>query len=158
MSDESAVRQLYRRLLQAWNDQDAAAMSGAFADNGSMVGFDGSNLNGSAAIFAHLQPILSTMPTPSFIASVREVRRLGEGVLLLRAAAGMIPRGKGNINPALNAIQTLVAVREAGEWRVAMFQNTPAAFHERPEASDALSEELRAAIKAGGLAAIVAAV
>ncbi len=154
MSFDTAIRTLYRRLLQAWNDRDAAAMAGVFVADGSMVGFDGSNLAGAESIFSHLQPILSKLPTPNYVASVREVRELGPDAILLRAAAGMVPRGKGNINPALNAIQSMIAVRQNDEWRVAHFQTTPAAFHEHPERSDALCEELREALRAGGLNAI----
>ena len=154
MSFDASTRVLYRRLLQAWNDRDAAAMAGVFAAEGSMVGFDGSNITGAAAILEHLQPILTKLPTPTYVASVREVRQLGPDAALLRAAAGMVPRGKGNINPALNAIQCLIAVQQNCEWRVAHFQTTPAAFHEHPERSDALCEELRGALQMGGLNAI----
>ena len=34
-----------------------------------------------------------------------------------------------------------------GQWRIALFQNTPAQFHGRPEAAEALTDELRAAFK-----------
>jgi hypothetical protein len=49
----------------------------------------------------------------------------------------------------VNAIQTLVAARRDGRWRVELFQNTPAAFHGRPEASEALTAELRGALSRG---------
>jgi uncharacterized protein (TIGR02246 family) len=119
-----------------------------------MVGFDGSSFSGPDEALKHLKPILDTMPTPTYVASVREVRALGPDTTLLRAAAGMVPRGKGNINPALNALQVMIALRVGDQWRVAHFQTTPAAFHERPEQSDALSLELRTALQAGGLNAI----
>jgi len=54
--------------------------------------------------------------------------------------------------PAVNAIQTLVAVCNDGEWRVALFQNTPAAFHGRPELAEALSAELREELRLHGVA------
>lgn len=154
MSAEQSTRALYRKLLQAWNDRDAAAMCALLAPNGSMVGFDGSSFSSPDEALKHLKPILSTLPTPTYVASVREVRELSPDTLLLRAAAGMVPRGKGNINPALNALHIVVATRAGGEWRVAHFQTTPAAFHEKPEQSDAMSLELRAALQKGGLNAI----
>jgi uncharacterized protein (TIGR02246 family) len=154
MSADQATRALYRKLLQAWNDRDAAGMCALLAPDGSMVGFDGSSFSGPDEALKHLKPILDTMPTPTYVASVREVRALGPDTTLLRAAAGMVPRGKGNINPALNALQVMIALRVGDQWRVAHFQTTPAAFHERPEQSDALSLELRTALQAGGLNAI----
>jgi hypothetical protein len=51
------------------------------------------------------------------------------------------------LNAALNTIHTLVAVEGGGTWRAAMFQSTPAAFHGRPDLSQALTEELRDAAR-----------
>jgi hypothetical protein len=58
--------------------------------------------------------------------------------------AGMVPPGERDINPELNAVQSLVAVRRDGRWRAATFSNTPAAFHDRPAESERLTAELRA--------------
>jgi hypothetical protein len=41
------------------------------------------------------------------------------------------------------AVQTLVAERCEDEWRVVLYQNTPAQFHGRPELVESLTEELR---------------
>jgi hypothetical protein len=60
----------------------------------------------------------------------------------------MVPPGQSEINPAVNAVQTLVAVNQDSQWRVAIFHNTPAAFHGRPEASEQLTAELREALRA----------
>jgi len=40
-------------------------------------------------------------------------------------------------------MQTMVAVNRAGEWRIALLQNTPAQFHGRPEMAEALTQDLR---------------
>ncbi len=57
--------------------------------------------------------------------------------------AGMTPPGKKEINPAVNAIHSLVAVKQDHAWQIALFQNTPAQFHGRPELAQALTEELQ---------------
>ena len=62
---------------------------------------------------------------------------------LLTAIVGMVPPGKADIDPAVNAIQSLVAVKEGEVWHIALFQNTPAQFHGRPELSENLTRELR---------------
>ena len=53
-----------------------------------------------------LTQIFADHPTATYVAIVREVRLLGPGVGLLRSVAGMVPRGKSDINPAVNAIQS----------------------------------------------------
>jgi len=57
----------------------------------------------------------------------------------------MVPPGKSDINPETNAIQSLIAVRSGDGWQIALFQNTPAQFHGRPEQAKALTEELQGA-------------
>ena len=146
MSGEQEVRDLYARWLKCWNERDAAGMAALLSPSASMVGFDGSQMNGPAEIVATLGHIFANHPTAAYVSIVREVRVLTPDVLLLCAVAGMVPPGRSDINPAVNAIQSLVAVRYDRALRMELFQNPPAAFHGRPELVDALSAELRAAM------------
>ncbi|SAL14091.1 hypothetical protein AWB70_00500 [Caballeronia cordobensis] len=147
----ASARRVYFGLLDDWNRQDASAMAARFADRGSLVGIDGSAIDGRACIEAHLQPIFAQHPTPRFVAKVREVRRMANGqTLLLRAVAGMWPRGATALEPSLNAVQTMVLSLCDVAYRIEMFQNTPAAFHGRPEESEKLSAELREVGKPDG--------
>src|SRR5882672_1226261 len=148
MSDTSPdIRRLYLELLTAWNSKDAAAMAACFAADGGMVGFDGSQVDGRENIEAHLAPIFADHPTAAFVAIVRSVRFPAPGVAILRGVAGMVPRGLSEVSPAVNSVQTLVALSQNGRWRAALFQNTPAAFHGRPELVKALTEELQAVVR-----------
>jgi len=142
-SDEDDVRSIYQRLLGAWNRRDAAAYSALFDDGANVVGFDGSQMNGRSEIESTLAGIFAHHQTASYVSIVREVRTLTPEVAILRAVAGMVPPGQTDINPAVNAIQSLVAVKRGGQWRIALFQNTPAQFHGRPELAQQLTEELR---------------
>lgn len=149
VGSDHPIRRLYEQILNAWNQRDAAAMAGPFAEDGNLVGFDGSQVDSRAAIESHLRPIFADHPTASYVAKVRAVRMLRPEVGILRAVAGMIPPGSGDINPAVNTIHTLVAVRIGNEWRAALFQSTPAAWHGRPLDSAALTEELRDLMRRG---------
>ncbi|WP_413943564.1 SgcJ/EcaC family oxidoreductase [Bdellovibrio sp. HCB-162] len=145
--DENPIHVLYHNLLQAWNQQSALGMAELFTSDGNMIGFDGSLANGQNEIGEHLAPIFLSHPTATYISKVREVRFLSPTVAMLRAVAGMIPRGKNDIMPAVNAIQTVVAVKNHEHWRIALFQNTPAAFHGRQQLADDLTKELRDELK-----------
>jgi hypothetical protein len=65
--------------------------------------------------------------------------------VLLRAVAGMIPPGQDKINPAANAIQSLIAVNSGMGWSISLYQNTPAQFHGRPALVEQLTKELEEA-------------
>jgi uncharacterized protein (TIGR02246 family) len=141
--DEADVRSIYQRLIDAWNRRDAAAYAALFDDVANVVGFDGSQMNGRSEIESTLAGIFAHHQTAPYLSIVREVRMLTAEVAILRAVAGMVPPGQTDINPAVNAIQSLVAVKRDGQWRIALFQNTPAQFHGRPELARQLTDELR---------------
>jgi uncharacterized protein (TIGR02246 family) len=141
----------YRNLLDAWNRRDAGAFARAFAEDGSSVGFDGSQMNGRAEIESALSEIFGSHMTATYVSLVQEIRSLDEHTTLIRAVAGMVPRGQTAVNPALNAIQCVVVVLESGEPKAALLQNTPAAFHGRPQLAEQLTRELTAAATSGEL-------
>jgi len=141
-----AIGALHAQLLDAWNRRAAADYAALFADDGAVVGFDGSQMHGRAEIEGQLGEIFGSHPTAAYVAKLEDVRLVGPDVAVLTAAVGMVPPGGADINPAVNAIQVLVAARHGGEWRIESFQNTPAAFHGRPELAERMTEELRAVL------------
>ena len=146
---DRAARDLYTQLLEAWNKRNARNYALLFAADGNIVGFDGSQVDGQLQIGAHVSEIFSHHQTGSYVGIVREVRALSDDVAILRANAGRVPAGEEEIKPELNAVQTLIAVRRKGDWRIGMFQNTPAKFDGRPQDAKKLTEELRAAHRPG---------
>ena len=149
LEEENKVLLLYQQLLLLWNKRSASGMAGLFAIDGTSIGFDGSVLNGQKEIYSVMDQIFANHPTAAYAAIANEVRLINSESAILRAIAGMIPEGHADIFPAVNAIQTLVAVKWEGDWKIALFQNTPAAFHGRPELSEQLSGDLRTAIQSG---------
>jgi uncharacterized protein (TIGR02246 family) len=143
--DEIAVRALYRAVLDGWNTHRAEAFAAPFAEGGEVIGFDGSQMHGRAEIAATLGQIFADHRTAPYVNKVRSVRLLSPGVAILRAIAGMAPPGQSDLNPAVNAHQTLIAAKRDGTWRVELFQTTPAQFHGRPELVQQMTEELQQA-------------
>jgi uncharacterized protein (TIGR02246 family) len=136
------VSDLYRRLIDGWNANDAAAMAEPLAADALVIGFDGSPMVGRNEAESQLAQIFSDHRTATYVAKVRSVQRLGVDAALLHAVVGMVPPDGDQIMPERNAVQTVVAAREAGTWRVMLFQTTPAQFHGRPDLSRALTSEL----------------
>ena len=139
---EDEIRSVYTRIIEAWNNRSAEGMAGEFAVDGVLVGFDGSQEIGRDNIFDHLHPVFESHPTPPFISIIKDVRLLSPEVALLRAVVGMVPPGKTEIDPNLNAHQTLIAVKKNDQWFAELFQNTPAQFHGRPDLIQQMTEEL----------------
>jgi uncharacterized protein (TIGR02246 family) len=144
---DRGTRELYARLMEAWDKRNARDFALLFTSDCNLIGFDGSQVNGQLEVGAHLTEIFTHHQTPRFVSIVREVRSLASDVTLLRASAGMVQPGKDDIDPALNAVQSVVAVQKGGAWKIALFQNTPAALHDRPDLVKKLTEELRARLR-----------
>ena len=143
------VRALYDGVIAGWNARRGSEMVAGFAEDGVLIGFDGSvHAGGRAAIAAQLDEIFADHETAPFVVKVREVRPLGSDAAVVRAIAGLIPPGSSEVNAQANAHQTLVAERVHGRWQVVLFQNTPAQFHGRPELMAAMTEELEAVRRA----------
>lgn len=142
----TVVRDMYDRLIQAWNHRDARAMADLFSRDGESIGFDGAQSIGREEIYAHLAPIFEHHPTAAFVTIVKEIRFPAPEVAILRAIAGMIPPGQSDLNPKVNTHHTVIAAVSEGAWRIQLFQNTPAQFHGRPELVEQMTAELRSAL------------
>jgi uncharacterized protein (TIGR02246 family) len=132
-SDEVEVHELYRLMLEGWNKRNADVFAVPFAEDGERIGFDGSQLIGKTEIVSTLRQIFADHPTAPYVSRVTNVTILSPEVAVLRAIAGMVPPGQSDINPAVNTLQTLIAINRDGQWRIVLFQNTPAQFHGRSE-------------------------
>jgi uncharacterized protein (TIGR02246 family) len=143
--DEDAIEDLYQTLLGGWNEKDASAYAALFAEDGVIIGFDGSCVESRASIQEHLESIFADHDPASYVAIVRDVQPVGEGVAVLRGVAGMVPPGSDTIRPEVNAQQTMLAVDAAEGWKIVLFQNTPAKLDGRPAAVADMTRELQAA-------------
>ena len=141
--DRVQIEELYKKLLESWNQQDAKKYASCFIDDSRVIGFDGSQMNSKDEIESEIGSIFADHQTAAYVSKVREVRFLNPDVALLRAVAGMVPPGEKKLNPAANAIQSLVAIKNSTGWKIVLFHNTPAQFHGRPEQSEALTRELQ---------------
>ena len=143
LSAEKQVQFLYNKLIDSWNKQNANEYASLFTSDGNVIGFDGSQANGQEEIHSQLSEVFNHHKTAAYVSMVREIRPLDPIVWLLRAVAGMVPPGQSDINPAVNVIQTLIAVKVHDDFKIVLFQNTPAQFHGRPDLADQLTKELR---------------
>ena len=151
--DRDRAVAVYTALLQAWNERNASRFADFFTADAVVIGFDGSLMHGRSDIVRQMASIFAAHSTATYVAAVRDVTTLRPGVALLRAAAGMVPPGGGALIDKVNAQQSVVIVDEGGAAKVALFQNTPAAFHGRPQAVERLTDELTAVANSGRVVA-----
>lgn len=137
------IEELYLQLIAGWDERNADKMTNTFAEDGQMIGFDGSLATGRKEIHEHLSFVFDNNPTPPFVKIIKSIRPITEDTTILRAIVGMIPPGKTELEPSVNAHQTMVAQKIEDEWKVQLFQNTPAQFLGRPKLVEQMTEELK---------------
>jgi uncharacterized protein (TIGR02246 family) len=124
-ADEEAVRGLYRELMEGWNRGSGDAFAAAFTEDGDLVAFDGTHFRGRGEIAPfHQQLFEKWLKGTRLVGRVEDVRFLGPDVALMHAVGSTVMRGKSEPSPERDSVQTLVATKEDGEWRLAAFQNT----------------------------------
>jgi uncharacterized protein (TIGR02246 family) len=125
VSHEPAVRELYQRLMNGWNQGDGAAFAAVFTDDGDLVAFDGTHLKGRGQITSVQQRLFDKyLKGTRLVGQVEQVRFLDQDTAVLHAVGNTVMRGKSRPARQRASIQTLVAVRRDNGWRVAAFQNT----------------------------------
>ena len=144
-SDEVAIRSLYQQLMDGWNRGSGEAFATPFAEDGDLVGFDGTYLKGRQEIISfHQHSLILTSKAARLVGKIRNVRFVTSDVAIIHTIGGTIMAGQTDIEPERNSVQTLVATKDSkGEWYLTAFQNTRAQYFGRPEQSQALTDELR---------------
>ena len=123
--DEAAVRALYQALMDAWNEGSGEAYAAVFAEDGDLIGFDGTHFKGRQEIAPFHQRLFETyLKGTRLVGQVTRVRFLSPDVALIHAIGGTVMRGQSQPSPERDSIQTLIAIKRGGEWRFAAFQNT----------------------------------
>ena len=125
VADVEAVRDLYRELMDGWNRGNGEDFAAVFAEDGDLVAFDGTHFEGRAEIAPFHQELFDKwMKGTRLVGRVKDVRFLSPDVALMHAVGGTVMRGKSAPTPERDSIQTLIATKRGGEWRLAAFRNT----------------------------------
>jgi uncharacterized protein (TIGR02246 family) len=142
--DEAAIRELYQQMVDGWNRGNGEAFAAPYAEDGDLVGFDGTYLKGRREIASFHQQLFDRFVKGSrLVGKIRSVRFLTLDVAVMHSVSGTVMAEQSDIDPERNSIHMLVAIKSGPEWRLAAFQNTRAQYLGRPEALQALTDELR---------------
>jgi uncharacterized protein (TIGR02246 family) len=122
---ESKLQNLLQRVLAAWERGDGRALAAEFADDGDIVFFEGSCLQGRPQIEAVMQHLFeTTLRDTRYLAQVKALRFVTPEVALMQTLGGVVFPEETIIPVERCSVQTFVIVRIRGTWSVASFQNT----------------------------------
>ncbi len=124
--DEIAIRQLFENLIKSWNKGDGEAYASQFTEDSDYIAFDGTHFKGRRANADNHQKLFDTFLKGSTLEQQRitDLRFLVPDVALLHMVGTVNLKWQKRVAAGRFSIQTLVAVRQNGEWKFAAFQNT----------------------------------
>src|SRR5690606_37055431 len=105
-ADEAAVRAIPLRMADAWNRGDADAFAAPFTENADFVAFEGTHLEGRAAIAAfHTRIFAEEVRGTRLEAEAKFVRFLGPEMAVLHATARVALAGQDRPSPSRDSMQ-----------------------------------------------------
>lgn len=123
--DEEAIRALPQRIVEGWSDASGKAIADVYADEGTLVAGDGTQKKGRTQIAEyHDRQFAGFLKGTRLTVEVRSVRFLSPNIALMQTEGGILWPGQQQLAPGNDGIQSFVALKERGAWRVLLFQNT----------------------------------
>lgn len=124
LEDEDAIRDIPRRMIEAWNAGDGAAFAAPFTDSADFIAFEGTRLKGRARIAAFHQDVFDTVIKGSRLGGAAGfVRFLGPELAVMHALATTTLPGGTRPSPSRNSMQLFVVVKSGGTWQVEALMN-----------------------------------
>jgi uncharacterized protein (TIGR02246 family) len=94
---ELAVRRLYQRVMDGWNQGSGKEFAAPFTEDASFVAFDGTRFEGRAEIARFHEPLFrSHLKGTRLVGDVASIRFLGSDVALIQATGGTVLWGKSS--------------------------------------------------------------
>jgi uncharacterized protein (TIGR02246 family) len=125
IEDEKAIRSLYKRQMDGWNQGDAAIFGETFAEEMDFVAFDGSEFHSKQELVGFHERLFRThLRGTRLVGMVIGVRFVSRDVALLHAKGSTIAAKGTKPSSARDSIQTMVVIRTGSDWKVTAFQNT----------------------------------
>ena len=125
-ADESAVRALVQKSIEAWNKGSGETFAAQFAEDSDFVVGSGMHLKGRKQNASNHQQIFDTFFKGSRLwLQVKSVRFLRPDVALMHTASKVLKPGESDASPEPEFIQTSTVSKHGQEWLIDAFQNTP---------------------------------
>ncbi len=124
-TDEAAIRSIVQQMMNGWNAYNADEFAAPFSEDADYIVVNGRHVKGRAAIRDGHEEIFNSLYSNSHNEySVEQVRLLQEDIALAHVRARLVYYWEEKERVG-HARIGLVLLKDAGNWQVAAFQNTP---------------------------------
>jgi len=122
-ADEREIHQLFDSIRQAWSKGDAPLFASCFTEDSDYVSFQGEHLEGKEANEeAHQKLFNSFLKNSTLLGDIQKIKFINEGVAVVHCLTGVKTQWQQTADK--NKINTIVVVKQNGEWKISAFHNT----------------------------------
>jgi uncharacterized protein (TIGR02246 family) len=116
--DETTIKEIITRMIDAWNDGSAADFAAPFAEDADFIAFEGTHLKGRQEILEFHDRLFDLdLKGTRLEGGVNFVRFLGPALAVMHAWATTILQGQTNASPSRDSMQLFVVTKRDGKWR-----------------------------------------
>lgn len=132
---------LFKELQAAWLNRNGRNFAACFANDGTLIAFDGTYVKGKSEIYRYVQELFRVEQDLLYQSVPVELKRLTPTIVLFRCHTGKIRRETNRIRDERMAHLTLLLQKKA-VWEIVLMQYTPASFETYPKMRTSFQYEL----------------
>lgn len=123
-ADDATLRSIPTAMIAAWNRGDAVAFAAPFAEDATLIAFEGTELAGRRAIVDfHERLFAGDLKGTRIEGEARFVRFLGPDVAVVHARCGVVLAGRDSTIASRESMQLFVCRRTGQDWLVDVLMN-----------------------------------
>ncbi len=123
--DEASIRAIVETIVSGWSKGEGSEVAAVYADDGTLVAGDGKVTRGRAEIAEYHDRLFAAfLKNTRLTVKVTRIHFLTAHIALMQTEGGILWPGESRLAKGNAGIQSFVVVKENGEWRIVLFQNT----------------------------------
>jgi len=116
--DETTIKDIIGRMIDAWNHGNAAEFAAPFAEDADFIAFEGTHLKGRQQIRGFHERLFDLdLKGTRLEGGVKFVRFLGPALAVMHAWCTTTLRGQTNASSSRDSMQLFVVTKRDGQWR-----------------------------------------
>lgn len=124
-ADESAIRDLPRQMVDAWNRGSSEGFAAPFSETADFITFEGTHLKGRKEIAAFHQQAFDTVVKGTRLeGKVNFVRLVHSQLALMLVEIGVILPGQTETSPSRDSLPLYVLTKRGEGWQIEGLLNT----------------------------------
>lgn len=124
-ADEQLIRSIPDKIAAGWSKGDGRAIADVYAEGGTLVAGDGKVTQSRAEIARyHDQQFAAFLKGTRLTVEVKSLRFVSPDIAIMHTEGGILWPGEVQVAPRNRGVQSFVAVKNDGVWRITLFQNT----------------------------------